>query len=67
MEKKAGKSSSDIMGDKMAERALRASHRFIEIANRHSRMDSLLGELVAEGGTYSHQGGRPYRRVDLYR
>ena len=48
MEKKAGKSRSDIMGDKMAERALRVSHRFLEIANRHSRMDSLLRELAAE-------------------
>jgi len=48
VEKKAGKSRLDIMGEKTVERALQVSHRFLEIANRHSRMDGLLKEFVPE-------------------
>ena len=48
MEKKAGKRRLDIMGENTVERALQVSHRFLEIANRHSRMDGLLKEFVPE-------------------
>jgi PAS domain S-box-containing protein len=38
----------DITERKRAEEALRVSHRFLEIANRHTEMSYLLKEFVAE-------------------
>ena len=40
--------SKDIMELKQAEEALKTSHRFLEIANRHVEMIPLLKEFVAE-------------------
>jgi PAS domain S-box-containing protein len=39
---------SDITESKRAEEALRVTHRFLEIANRHTAMNPLLNEFVAE-------------------
>ncbi len=38
----------DISARKQAEEALQTSHRFLEIANRHSQLSPLLHEYVAE-------------------
>jgi PAS domain S-box-containing protein len=38
----------DITERKQAEEALRVSHRFLEIANQHTSMNSLLNEFVVE-------------------
>jgi PAS domain S-box-containing protein len=54
----------DITERKRAEEALRVSHRFIEIANRHTEMTSLLKEFMVEVRNLTHCAAVGLRLLD---